>query len=150
MKNLFSLSVLPFLAAGSPIIVDTIHNGAAPLVSTQGKEIPNSYMVVFKDHVTEPAARDHHLWVQDIHTATEKLELRKRNSLPFQESIFEGLKHTFHFPGRMMGYSGHFDADVIEQIRRHPDVSSYTYNSVPIIISMPKDHSLIYELDFVA
>jgi len=125
MKSLFGLSLLPLLAAGSPVIVDTIHNEAAPVVSAlNAKEIPNSYMVIFKKHVTEQAAQNHHLWVQDIHsnTVSEKMELRKRSRLPFQESIFEGLKHTYHIPGRLLGYSGHFNEDVIEQVRRHPDV----------------------------
>lgn len=36
---------------------------------------------------------------------------------------YEGLKHTFEFGGSLLGYSGHFDEDVIEQVRRHPDVS---------------------------
>jgi cerevisin len=125
MKSLL-LSLLPLLAAGSPVLIDTIHNQAAPVVSSiNGKEIPNSYMVIFKSHVTERAAQDHHLWVQDIHaiTGSEKMELRKRSKLPFQDTVFEGLKHTYHIPGRLLGYSGHFDEDVIEQVRRHQDVS---------------------------
>ncbi len=125
MRSLL-LSLLPLLAAGSPVLVDTIHNDAAPIVSSvNGQDIPNSYMVIFKKHVTQRGAQDHHLWVQDIHanSVSEKLELRKRSLLPFQESIFEGLKHTYHIPGRLLGYSGHFDEDVIEKVRRHPDVS---------------------------
>lgn len=31
------------------------------------------------------------------------------------------MKHTYNIPG-LMGYSGHFDEDTVEQIRRHPDV----------------------------
>lgn len=125
MRN-FLLSLLPLLAAGSPVLVDTIHNEAAPVISSiNGQDIPNSYMVIFKKHVTERGAQDHHLWVQDIHanSVSDKLELRKRSLLPFQESVFEGLKHTYHIPGRLLGYSGHFDEDVIEKVRRHPDVS---------------------------
>jgi cerevisin len=124
MKGLFA-ALLPLLAAGSPVLIDTIHNEAAPVISSvNGKEIPNSYMVIFKKHVSQQGARDHHLWVQDIHAASEKLELRKRSSFSFQDSVFEGLKHTYHIPGALMGYSGHFGEDVIEQVRRHPDVST--------------------------
>jgi cerevisin len=126
MKNLLSLC-LPLLAAGSPVIIDTIHKDAAPVVtSLNGKDIPNSYMVIFKKHVTERAAQDHHLWVQDLHSNTEsvKMELRKR-SMSLQDTVFEGLKHTYHIPGSLLGYSGHFDEDVIDQVRRHPDVSRY-------------------------
>ena len=77
---------------------------------------------------------------RDIHafSVSEKLELRKRSLLPFQESVFEGLKHTYHIPGRLLGYSGHFDEDVIEKVRRHPDVS---HSHLP-----EKIHELQYSL----
>ncbi|KAG9769446.1 Alkaline protease 2 [Exophiala dermatitidis] len=128
MKGLFGLSLLPLLAAGSPIInVDTIHNDAAPVISSSNaKEIPNSYMVVFKKHVTERDATVHHNWVQDVHLTREgtKQELRKRSqsTLSSDETIFEGLRHTYNIPGGLLGYAGHFDEDVIELVRRHPDV----------------------------
>lgn len=126
MKGLFSISVLPLLAVASPIIIDTIHNDAAPLLSSSNAEpIPNSYVVVFKKHVTETAASNHHTWVQDAHFSSQntKTELRKRDQFPFQDTVFEGLRHTYNIGGSLLGYSGHFDDDVIEQVRRHPDVS---------------------------
>ncbi len=126
MKGLYALA-LPLLAAASPIVVDTIHNGVAPLLSSSNSlEIPNSYVVVFKKHVTHEAANVHHSWVQDIHLNSQntKIELRKRDQFPFQDTVFEGLKHTYNIAGSLLGYSGHFDDDVIEQVRRHPDVSS--------------------------
>lgn len=125
MRGLIGLA-LPLLAAGSPVLVDTIHNEAAPLITSHNsKTVPNSYMVVFKDHVTQKAAKAHHSWVQDAHlgAASDRMELRKRSQSSMQETIFEGLKHTYHIPGKLLGYSGHFDEDVIEQVRRHPDVS---------------------------
>jgi len=79
---------------------------------------------VFKKHVTEAAAADHHLWVQDAHLESEtaRTELRKR-STSFTSDIFEGIKHTYNIAGDFLGYSGHFDDSVIERVRRHPDVS---------------------------
>jgi cerevisin len=129
MKSYLNLALLPLLAAASPMInVATIHNEAAPVLSsTNSKEIPNSYIIVFKDHVTNSLAAQHHDWVQDVHAATQnqKNELRrKRSQMPFLEEVFSGLKHTIHIPNALLGYSGHFDDDVIEQIRRHPDVSA--------------------------
>ena len=127
MRGFLGLAALPALAAGSPLFVDSIHNEAAPVISSvNAKEIPNSYIVVFKDHVSQDAAEAHHLWVQGVHegSSSERMELRKRSILPDQESIFAGLKHTYHIPGKLLGYSGHFDEDVIEKVRRHPDVSS--------------------------
>lgn len=125
MKGVFSL--LPLLASASPIFnIGTIHQDAAPVLSSvDAKEIPNSYMVVFKKNVKHEHAVAHHSWVQDLHTVSqnERLELRKRSQFPLVDEVYEGLKHTFHIPNGLLGYSGHFDESVIEQIRRHPDVS---------------------------
>jgi cerevisin len=125
MKGLLLSVLLPFVAA-SPLNVGTIHNGAAPLLSSSNaKELPNSYVIVFKKHVTHEAATQHHSWVQDLHYTTQntKTELRKRDQFPFQDTVFGGLRHTYNIAGNLLGYSGHFDDDVIEQVRRHPDVS---------------------------
>lgn len=98
----------------------------APLIqSMNAKSIPNSYIVKFKDHVRHPEAAAHHAWVHDLHTQTEsrKLELRKRSQIPMADELFSGLKHTYNIAGSFLGYSGHFDDAVLEQLRRHPDVS---------------------------
>ena len=98
----------------------------APVIqSTNAKHIPNSYIVKFKDHVKHHEAAAHHAWVNDLHVQTEqrKFELRKRSSIPFVDEVMEGLKHTYNIAGSFMGYSGHFDDAVLEQLRRHPDVS---------------------------
>lgn len=128
MKGLFAISLLPLLASASPMIgVDTIHNEAAPILSSStSKEIPDSYMIVFKDHVSHSNAAVHHEWVQSLHLEVEnsKTELRKRSQLPMSTDIFGGLKHTYNIAGKFLGYAGHFDEDVIEQLRRHPDVST--------------------------
>ncbi|KAL2002468.1 hypothetical protein VTN02DRAFT_6735 [Thermoascus thermophilus] len=125
MKGFLGLSLLPLLTAASPVVVDSIHNSAAPLLSSSNaKQVPDSYIVVFKKHVTAESAAAHHSWVQDIHLDHEnqRMELRKRSQFPFTDDAFEGLKHTYNIAGSLLGYSGHFDESVIEQIRRHPDV----------------------------
>jgi cerevisin len=117
---------LPLLAAASPVVVSTIHNDAAPIISSSNAEyIPNSYMIKFKDHVDHKSAKNHHAWVQDIHASTQqvKMDLKKRSQSPMVDEIFHGLKHTYNIAGGLLGYSGHFDEDVIEKIRQHPDVS---------------------------
>ena len=122
------LSVLPALAAASPTFqAETIHNNAAPVLSsTTAKEVPNSYMIVFKKHVKHEHTKDHHEWVQGVHTKSqsERMELRKRSQFPVTSTVFEGLKHTYNIAGGILGYSGHFDEETIEAIRRHPDVST--------------------------
>ncbi|CAO2654060.1 Nn.00g107930.m01.CDS01 [Neocucurbitaria sp. VM-36] len=118
------LSVLPALAAASPTFhTETIHKDAAPVLSsTHAKEVPNSYMIVFKKHVKD--TKKHHDWVQSVHTKNneERMELRKRSQFPITTEVFDGLKHTYEIAGGLMGYSGHFDDETIEAIRRHPDV----------------------------
>ena len=64
----------------------------------------------------------HHDWVQDQHHEVE-LAKKKRDLSQFPVTAFGGLKHTFNIAGGFLGYSGHFDEQVIEQVRRHPDVS---------------------------
>ena len=127
MKGLIA-ALLPLLAAASPVFTDTsIHHDTAPLLfSTTAEEIPNSYVVVFKDHVNHASACAHHSWVQDLHTKTEesRMELRKRSQIPLVDDLFSGLKHTYNIAGGLLGYSGHFDDAVVEEIRRHPDVRS--------------------------
>ncbi|KAI9793573.1 MAG: serine protease [Peltula sp. TS41687] len=124
-SRLSLLAFLPLLASASPVVkIGTIHQDAAPiLTSSNAKEIPNSYIVVFKKHVTTDSAAEHHEWIQDMHAASEqgRTELRKRSQIPFVDDIFSGLQHTFNI-GDLLGYSGHFDDEVIEQVRRHPDV----------------------------
>lgn len=124
MRSALNLAALAAVAASSPVIIDTIHKDAAPIhSSSNSKPIANSYMVVFKKHVTQDAALAHHSWVQDVHLESQsfKTELRKRDQISLQDEVYQGLKHTYNIPG-LMGYSGHFDENVIEQVRRHPDV----------------------------
>lgn len=127
MRSAVALALLPLLASASPVFnVGTIHNEAAPILSSaNAKEVPNSYMIKFKKHVKHSDAKDHHDWVQSIHESSQKerIELRKRSQFPVTTDIFEGLKHTYNIAGSLLGYSGHFDDETIEQIRRHPDVS---------------------------
>jgi cerevisin len=127
--GLISLSLLPLLASSAPTFsTETIHGDAAPLLtSANAEEIPDSYIVVFKKHVSEASASDHHSWVQNIHSESENVrtELRKRSQFPITTEIFDGLKHTYTIAGDFLGYSGHFDDEVIEKVRRHPDVSTF-------------------------
>ncbi|KAI9828210.1 MAG: hypothetical protein M1819_004597 [Sarea resinae] len=126
MKGLLALTLLPLLASASPVLnVGTIHREAAPILSSSHSvEVPDSYIVVFKKHVSHESAASHHDWVQELHLSTEKTksELRKRSQLPLVTDAFQGLRHTYNIAGGLVGYSGHFDEDVIEQVRRHPDV----------------------------
>lgn len=126
MKGFLGLSLLPLLTAASPVAVDSIHNDAAPVLSSSNaKEVPDSYIVVFKKHVDSESASAHHSWVQDIHESqVERIDLKKRSLFGVGDELYLGLKNTFDIAGSLVGYSGHFHEDVIEQVRRHPDVST--------------------------
>lgn len=131
MKGLIAIAALPLLALSSPVFnTETIHKDAAPVLSsTHAKEIPDSYIIVFKKHVSHEDAAVHHSWVQDQHVEVEttKRQLSKRSQLPL--TTYGGLKHTYNLAGGFLGYSGHFDEDVIEQVRRHPDVSAHHWST---------------------
>nr|POF22143.1 alkaline protease 2 [Quercus suber] len=122
MKGFLGLA-LPLLASASPVLINPAGEEAPILSALNAQSIADNYIVVFKKHVTESHAADHHAWVQDTHlrTQTAKTELRKRSLTPMADEIFTGLKHTYNIAGNLLGYAGHFDEDVIEQIRRHPD-----------------------------
>lgn len=135
MRTFIGLSLLPLLASAAPAFsTGTIHEGVAPLLSSSNAEtVPDSYIVVFKKHVTPAVADDHHGWVQNIHLESQNVrtELRKRSQFPMiADDIFQGLKHTYNIAGDFLGYSGHFDDSVIEQVRRHPDVEFVERDSV--------------------
>jgi cerevisin len=134
MRGLIGFSILPLLASSAPTFsTETIHEGSAPILSASNAvEVANSYIVVFKKHVNEAAASDHHSWVQDIYLTSEneRTELRKRSEFPITTDIFEGIKHTYNIAGNFLGYSGHFDDSVIEKVRRHPDVEYIEKDSV--------------------
>lgn len=131
MKTFTGLALVAAAAtavSATPIVIDSIHAEAAPVLSaSNAQEIADNYIVVFKKHVDQNLAALHHGWVEDIHSfslQTPKTDLKKRSQATLSEEIYGGLKHTYNIAGTLLGYSGHFDEDVIEQIRRHPDVGS--------------------------
>ena len=124
MKGLYAIALLPLLAAASPVLVETIHNDAAPLLSSVNSQVlPDSYIVVFKKHVSPDSATDHHAWIQSAHHECETMKMKRSLASQTAMTAFGGLKHTYNIVGGFLGYSGHFDESVIEQVRRHPDVS---------------------------
>ena len=124
MKSLLLLSLAPLWASATPVLLNSINDEAAPLLtSSNAEQIPNSYMVVLKKDVSHSDACSHHEWVQDLHLQVETAKTKKRDLTQIALSAFEGLKHTYHIPGLLLGYSGHLDESVIESVRRHPQVS---------------------------
>lgn len=135
MKSFIALSLAAVASAAPAFNTETIHGDAAPILSSaNAEEVPGAYIIKFKDHVDAKSAADHHSWVKNIHDTWVKtfpenkderiLELRKRGfGLSLSDEVFRGLKHTYKIGSGFVGYAGHFDDSVIEQVRRHPDVS---------------------------
>ncbi|KAL5611426.1 hypothetical protein BROUX41_000964 [Berkeleyomyces rouxiae] len=123
MKSAILISLAAAVsAAPSTFSSETVHGDAAPvLTSVNAEAIPNSYIVKFKKHVDDNDATSHHSWVQSLHEQGEekRLELRRRD---LDAGILSGLKHTFNIGKDFRGYAGQFDDELIEQLRRHPDV----------------------------
>lgn len=142
------LSLVPWLASASPIFgVDTIHNEAAPVLSSvESQVIPDSYIVVFKKDISHATINEHHDWVQTQHVEVEKAKrnLHKRSQTPL--SVFRGLKDSFNIAGSVLGYSGHFDEDVIERVRRHPDVGIHIHHRLSRIQHVIHLHILVMSI----
>jgi cerevisin len=131
MRGLVALSLAACVAAAPTVSFETVHGEAAPILSSSNAEVvPNSYIVKFKKHVDDSSASAHQTWLQEVHTfrETERADLKKRGQKLLVDDVFHGLKHTYKIGQGFLGYSGHFDEETIEQVRRHPDVS---YTSPP-------------------
>ncbi|EPQ66089.1 Vacuolar proteinase [Blumeria graminis f. sp. tritici 96224] len=134
MRGLLSILSLPLLISAAPTHnceADTESNN--PHTSAQATAaISDSYIVIFKDHVNEASALAHHDWIQQIHTQNEveRTELRKRSQTPMIDNTYHGLKHTYNVAGNFLGYSGHFDEAIIEEVRKHPDVDYVEKDSI--------------------
>lgn len=125
MKGISALFLAALAVASPSANIETIHDGAAPILSsTSAETIPGHYIIGFKKDVSESSVTDHHSWIQQIHGEGEdrRMELRRRG-LGVGDDVFSGIKHTYKVADGFLGYAGNFDDEVIEQVRRHPDVS---------------------------
>jgi len=88
----------------------------------QSHQLLDSYIVILKDNLSAPATNGHLSWVRHLNSIREnlRLELRKRGQEP---QVFAGVKHTYTISGNPIGYSGHFDAGLIEEIQKSPEVN---------------------------
>ncbi|KAK4250990.1 serine protease [Corynascus novoguineensis] len=133
MRGFVALSLAACVSAAPSLWTETINGEHAPILSSSNAEVvPNSYIIKFKKHVDDSSASAHHAWIQDIHTSREntRQDLKKRGQVPLVDDVFHGLKHTYKIGQDFLGYSGHFDDETIEQVRRHPDVEYVERDSI--------------------
>ncbi|KAK4032183.1 peptidase S8/S53 domain-containing protein [Parachaetomium inaequale] len=153
MRGLVAISLASLAAAAPKVSFETIHGDAAPILSSSNAEVvPNSYIIKFKKHVNDNSAEAHQTWIQEIHTfrETERADLKKRGHMPLVDDVFRGLKHTYKIGQDFLGYSGHFDDEVIEQVRRHPDVEYIERDSIVHTMRVTEDSKCDSELEKAA
>lgn len=91
--------------------------------------IPNSFIVILKDDISDDAFEFHKLWISDVQVQSfaklNKYEVdafeQSVSSLNFQQQT-GGIGHVFDSPG-FRGYSGLFTPEVINLLRRSKDVA---------------------------
>ncbi|PHH90183.1 hypothetical protein CDD83_4314 [Cordyceps sp. RAO-2017] len=130
-----TLVALPLVAVAQALVHE--HKSA----STSSEAIADSYIIKFKDHVDDSAAKEHHTWVTQLHSSgqeQQRLELRKRSDFSIEADIFAGMKHTYRIGELFRGYAGHFHESTIEEIRKHPDVE-YVEPDITVHITRPVD-----------
>ncbi|KAF9413604.1 serine protease [Podila epigama] len=89
-----------------------ISSKLAPIInSATANVIPDSYFVVFKQGVR---ANEQSAWVHDLH----KRDLSVNG---IWDNITSGVKHVYDM-GEFQGIAGRFRPDVLEEIRKNPDV----------------------------
>ncbi len=97
--------------------------------------IPNSFIVILKDDISNEAFDFHKLWVSDIQVQSfTKLDAAQVESLEETVNAMKmqnkmgGINHVFDAPG-LRGYSGIFTSDVIDLLRRSKDVAHIELDS---------------------
>ncbi|KAK1758509.1 peptidase S8/S53 domain-containing protein [Echria macrotheca] len=149
MRGLIA-SALVAVAIASPVRHSSVDADHAPILSSANAEIvPNSYIIKFKKHVRPESVSDHHSWVQKLHVESEsgRMELRKRGQFPLVDEVFRGLKHTYKIGEGFLGYSGHFDDETIEQVRRHPDVEYIERDTIVHTMEIQEDATCDSEIE---
>jgi len=93
-------------------ILSYSYQDTAPLYSSlDAEEVPDNYIVVFKDNVNIMESTKHTTWL---------LSLLQTSSTTEPE---EKINHIFDLRSEFRGYSGKFTKDTIEKIRTSEDVS---------------------------
>ncbi|KAF9939438.1 serine protease [Mortierella antarctica] len=111
---LLKLSAVALFVASSAVAFPSfLHSERlAPIVSSLDADVvPDSYVVVFKSGVR---AADHSPWVHSLH----KRDLSMNG---IWDNFASGIKHVYNMD-QFQGIAGRFRPDVLEEIRKNPDV----------------------------
>ncbi|KAG0374067.1 serine protease, partial [Mortierella sp. AD032] len=111
---LFKLSAAALFVASTVVAFPSWghSDNLAPLISSSNADVvPDSYIVVFKDGVR---ANDHSAWASSLHK-------RDLTANGMWDNIASGVKHVYDM-GSFQGLAGRFRPDVLDEIRKNPDV----------------------------
>ncbi|VEU19813.1 DEKNAAC100656 [Brettanomyces naardenensis] len=107
---------------------------ALPLIVRE-EAIPNGYIIMLKEGVSQEAFNFQRLWVQDMQVQSlarmdtssqaEFGDVLSASGFKHKEG---GIKHVYDSP-YLRGYSGYFTNEVADMLRRHPDVASVEVDS---------------------
>ncbi|EGW32936.1 uncharacterized protein SPAPADRAFT_65953 [Spathaspora passalidarum NRRL Y-27907] len=97
-----------------PSIPKHLNNSANGVLSYTEDVIPNQYIVVLKDDLSEEESYKHRCWVQEWYSQMSDVTRRKGSCKPLE---FFKLDDSFH------GYSGNFPDELIKQVVEHPNVA---------------------------
>jgi len=122
MRIIFNFLLFSVLIPRVVSYLSTVNSSTPTKSSIQSHQLPDSYIVILKDNLSPTATNEHLSWVRNLHSIREelRLELRKRGQEP---QVFAGVKYTYTISGNPIGYSGHFDTGLIEEIRKSPEVN---------------------------
>ncbi|KAG2225643.1 hypothetical protein INT45_012115 [Circinella minor] len=109
----------------SHININDNKNLLAPLYEvSEPNSISDSYIIILKDHVNSMQADQHFQWVRDTLVKPGMKEDQFQQQQFLESGIPLGIKHTYGSPNaKFRGYSGKFSSNVVENIRRSPDVA---------------------------
>lgn len=133
MKPIILASLVNGSLAG-PIFFSSSSDGdSAPLVnSLSSMSVTNSYIIKFKDHVDEETLSAHH---QKFFEEDQSSLNMKRSQKVFSitdsddEMSTKGVKHHYNM-NLFKGYSGKFTPDVLDLIRKDPQVEFIEPDSI--------------------
>ncbi|GMF02549.1 unnamed protein product [Ambrosiozyma monospora] len=96
---------------------------AAPLLSSKNP-IPNSYLIMLKDNISENKFEIHKKWLEYLISQSEFSLTTPEQTSKLSTENGGGIKHVYNFGGIIGGYSGKFAPEVVKTLLRHPDVHS--------------------------
>lgn len=110
----------------SPSFLHSSDRFLAPIISSvEADTIPDSYFVVFKDGVR---VHEHSAWVRELHREDMVANGAMWDGGEFggDDEFMSGVRHVYDM-GSFQGLAGRFSPEVLNEIRRNPDVSVFLF-----------------------